>query len=343
MADAVTARRRRGGNGQVRIEDVARRAGVAPITVSRALRTPDKVSQEARQRIAQAIAAVGYVPNLVAGSLASNRTNLVAALVPNIGNPLFAMTLRGLSDVLKRGGLQLMIASTNHSREEEEALVRTFLGQRPCGLVLHETIHSPEARQLLLAADIPIVETGDLIDDPMDVVVSFSNFEAIRETTIHLGQRGCRRIALVTSALSARSNERRRGYEAGLAALGLPVATDLVVEAVSGVVGGIRAIGALMDRTPAVDAVLFTGNATAVGGVLECQRRGWAIPGRIAVATFDDTELTQNMNPPLTAVRIPRYQVGETAGQALLDRIQGRAQDLRHVDLGFELVVRGSS
>ena len=322
---------------------MARWAGVSPITVSRALRTPDKVSKDTREKVDEAVRAVGYVPNLLAGSLASNRSNVVAALVPNIGNPLFAITLRGLSDTLRRRNFHLTVGSSDHSREQEEQLIRAVLGQRPFGLVLHETIHSQSARDLVARSGIPVIEIGDLVDHPMDTVVSFSNFEAAKSVALHLGRRGYRRIAFVASTLSARSDARRRGFEAGLAELGLQVEPSLETEAVSDVASGAAAIVELLTRHPDVDAVFFTANAAAVGASLECQRRGWAVPSRVALACFDDTELTQNMLPPLTAVRIPRYEIGIEAAQVLLNRLDGRTDHPQRIDVGFAMVQRGST
>jgi len=328
--------------GHSTIEDVARRAGVAPATVSRALRTPEKVQEETRKRIAAAIEAEGYVPNLLAGGLASKRSNVVAALVPNMGNPLFALTLRGFSDVLRENGFYLMVGNSAHSQEEEEQLVKAFISQRPCGILLHETVHNQAARRFLRRAAIPIVEVGDLVEEPMDVVVSFSNYEAAKSLTKHVVSRGYRRISLVTSSLSARSPERRRGYVDALAECGLPLHPEIIHDTISDFHGGVVAITALLETHPEVDAVIFTGNAAAVGALFECQRRGWAVPDRIAIACFDDNDVVQHTNPPLTAVRIPRYEIGVRAAEVLLALVGGREIAERRIDLGFEIIERAS-
>lgn len=330
------------GSGHSRIADVARRAGVAPVTVHRALRTPEKVQEETRKRIAAAIEVEGYVPNLVAGGLASNRSNVVAALVPNMGNPLFAMTLRGFSDVLRRNGFYLMVGNSAHSQDEEEQLVKAFLSQRPCGIFLHETVHNLAARQFLRRAEVPIVEVGDLIDDPMDVVVSFSNYEATKAMTRHIASRGYRQIALITSSLSARSPERRRGYVDALAECGLRLRPEIIHDTISDFSHGGTAIAALLETHPDVDAVLFMGNAAAAGALFECQRRGWAVPDRVAIACLDDNDLVQQTNPPLTAIRIPRYEIGVRAAEVLLALVEGREAVERRIDLGYEIIERAS-
>jgi len=334
--------RRPGGNGHATIKDVALRAGVAPVTVSRALRTPDKVSEDTRKRIIAAIEAEGYVPNLIAGGLASNRSNVVVALVPNMGNPIFATMLRGFSDVLRRNGFYLMVGNSTHSPEEEEGLVKAFFSHRPCGILLHETIHNEATRRFLRRAGIPVVEVGDLTEDPLDVVVSFSNYEAVREMTRRIIGRGYRRIALVTSSHSARSQERRRGYFDALKEHGLPVCPDIIKDTVTDFSLGGKAIAELLEAQPDVDAVFFMGNAAAAGAVFECQRRGWEIPKRIAIACLDDNDLIRQINPPLTAVRIPRYQIGVKAAEALIARVDGHEPAERRIDLGFEIIERSS-
>lgn len=313
------------------------------MTVSRTLRSPEKVSEATRERVHSAIRTLGYVPNLIAGSLASRRTNLVAVLVPNFSNPLSAVALRGLSDVLHRQNMHLMVASSDHSFTQEEELLRTFLGQRPCGLVLHETVHSTAARELLLNTDITVIETGDLVDDPIDLVVSYPNFAAAKAAGRHLAERGYSKIALVVSPLSARADQRRAGFEAGLAEFGLSLDPERVMEAEVNISGGVQVAGLLMKLRPRIDAVFFTANSTAIGAVLECQRQGWRVPSRLAMITFDDTELAQHTVPSLTSVVIPRYEIGVRAAELLLSRLGGHTLSEKRFDLGFGLIQREST
>ena len=234
------------------------------------------------------------------------------------------------------------VGNSAHSQDEEEQLVKAFLSQRPCGIFLHETVHNAAARQFLRRARVPIVEVGDLIDDPIDVVVSFSNYEATKAMTRHIASRGYRQIALVTSSLSARSPERRRGYFDGLAECSLPLRQEIIHDTISDFSHGGAAISALVDAHPDIDAVLFMGNAAAAGAVFECQRRGWAVPGRVAIACLDDNDLVQQTNPPLSAIRIPRYEIGVRAAEVLLALVEGRHVRERRIDLGYEIIERAS-
>ncbi len=168
----------RRGSGGVTIGDVSRVAGVAPITVSRALNTPASVSPATLQRVQEAVAQTGYVPNLLAGGLASNRSRLVAAVVPTLDGPVFLETIRSLTEALAEAGCQLMLGQSGYTDSREDALIDAIIGRRPEGIVLTGTRHSSAVRRRLGACGIPIVETWDLTDSPIDMVVGFSHTDA---------------------------------------------------------------------------------------------------------------------------------------------------------------------
>lgn len=338
-------RRARPGEGAARMRDVAQRAGVSTMTVSRALSDPERVSPEVRRRVEDAVRAVGYVPNRLAGSLSSNRSNVAGLVVPSIRNTLFSDTIQGISDVLRRHGYHLMVADSGYSPAEEEALVTAFLAQRVAGLMLHNTTHTPALRALIRRAGVPVVENGTLTDDPLDMVVSYSNADAARAMTLHLLRLGYRRIALVTLPLAhnERSQERRRGYAAALAEAGIAADPRIMLEMPPGLPSGSEAIVRLTEIAPPVDAVFFAGDVLAVGALLECQRRGWAVPGRVAIASFDDVDLLRQLNPAITTVRLPRLEIGRRSAEILLDRIHGRSDERIRVDLGFEIIQRAST
>jgi LacI family gluconate utilization system Gnt-I transcriptional repressor len=325
--------------------DVARHAGVSSMTVSRALREPDKVSEESRRRVHAAISEIGYLPNRLAGSLASNRSNVIGLILPSIQNSLFANTIQGISDVLRSNGFHLMIGDSGYSLAEEEALISMLLAQRVCGLVLHNTRHTARARWLIQEGRIPTVETGNLAHQPLDMSVSYSNYAAAKAMTTHLARRGYRVIGLVSLPTkdNDRAKQRRRGYFAALEELGLTGNPALALEVAPGLATGAEALVHLVETHPKLDAVFFAGDVLAVGAILECQRRGWAVPSRIAIASFDDLDLLQHIVPAVTTIRIPRYEIGRRSAEVLLDRITGKANERLCVDLGFEIIQRQST
>lgn len=331
----------------IRMKDVARRARVSTITVSRALFQPDIVADVTRRRVLRAVEELGYIPNLVAGGLSSNRTRAIAAIVPHIGKPVYGRTIQAVSDVLRANGFHLLLGNSGFSLTEEASLIAAFLAHRPEGMLLHGRRHTPETRQRLLRAGIPIVETGDLSAPPLDMVVSYSNTAAAKAMTDHLLEKGYRRIAFVS--IPVRKNDRhlrrRRGFLMALRERGIAPDPRALLEVPYGFRHGAEALVELLSGAYAPDAVFFASEYLAVGAQMECLRRGWSVPGRVAIAGFDDQEeeLAAEAVPPLTTVRIPREEIGRLAGQMLVDRLAGKPVEPRVVNAGFEIVARASA
>ena len=325
------------------MRDVARLAKVSAITVSRVLRSPDKVSKDTRRRVLEAVRKIGYVPNAIAGSLSSSRSNIVAAIVPTITNPVFADTIHAMAEVLRGHGYHMLLGQSGASPAEERSLIETFLAHRPDALFIHGGLHSPEVRALLVKAGIPIVEAGNLRKQPLDMVVSYSNFAAAEAMTEHLIGRGRRRIGFVSSQRrdNDRAQARRRGYAAALQRHGMQDDEKLVLETSLGLRQGAEALAELASREPQLDAVFFSGDVLAAGALFECRRRGWAVPERLAIAGFDDQEIATEI--ALTTVSVPRREIGRRAAEMLLARLNGRTVEPRVLDVGFALKIRAST
>ncbi len=170
----------------------------------------------------------------------------------------------------------------------------------------------------------PVVETGNIAAPPLDMAASFSNFAASRAMVLHLAARGYRRIGFVSlpSHGNDRVQERRRGYEAALDELGMALVPDHAIEVPPGLAAGAEALVRLKTGCPEIDAIFFSGDVLGIGAALECQRRGWRVPGEVAIACADDLEMLAQMSPSLTTLRIPRYEIGKQAAGLLIDRIQ---------------------
>ncbi len=326
-----------------RMADVAELAGVSAMTVSRALRNPRIVTPETLRRIEEAIRTVGYLPNRMAGNLSSSRSNIVGLVVPSLRNSLFAETIQGVADIL-RPDYDLLVANSGYTLKGEEAAVAAFLSQRVCGLVLHNVRHTPRTRQMIKVAGVPCVETGNLTSTPIDTCVGFSNIEAARAMTRRLIARGYRRIGFVSLPLKEndRAAERRAGFEAAMAEAGLEVNPDVVLEAPPGLAGGGNALRTIRERAPETEAVFLTGDVLATGAILAASRWGIDVPGEIAIVGSDDNELQEHVTPSLTSLRFPRYEIGRSAANILIDRVTGRSEGSAVVDLGFRIIERES-
>ena len=306
--------------------DVANRAGVSAMTVSRALRNGASIAIETRDRIKTAIDELGYVLDQSAGSLSSKRTAFVAALIPSINNSNFADTARGLTDALAGSGLQLLLGYTDYSVEKEEQLVESMLRRRPEAIVVTGGAHTLRARKLLENAGIPVVETWDLPKKPIQHVVGFSNADASSALVKHLYHEGYRKIAFIggTTNRDTRGADRRAGYEAAMAELGLAKShvISFGTPPITMKQGG-EAIVQLMEQWPDVEAAICVSDLSAFGALMECQRRGWQVPTRVAIAGFGDFEISGTCYPAITTVGVNCFDIGHKTGSLLLRAIEG--------------------
>ncbi|URI06473.1 LacI family DNA-binding transcriptional regulator [Aquincola tertiaricarbonis] len=328
--------------GSATVHHVARLAGVSTITVSRALREPAKLAPDTLARVRRAIADTGYVPNSAAGTLRMARSGFVAALVPHLQASNFGQLSAGLTEVLSAHGYQLLIGEIGYGGGREDELLRAALGRRPEGLVITGVRHSPAGRALLRQAGIPIVETWDLADEPIDMRVGASHERIGEAACDHLVQRGRRCLALV-SADDERSLRRAASFLQRAAELGLPAPVALTVEAPSTHAQGRAALAELLARAPDVDAVCCSSDLLAMGVLTEARVRGIEVPRRLAVMGGGDAEFAASLAPSLTSIRIDGRETGRQAGQMLVARLQQRPLPQRQVDVGFELMVREST
>jgi len=326
----------------VTLHDVAKLAGVAPITASRAINTPDQVSQTVRTKVADAIARTGYVPNFLAGGLASQRSRLVAAVVPTISGPVFLQTIQSLTEALAERGYQLMLGQSGYSSDREDALLGAIIGRRPDGIVLTGIIHSADGRRRLLAAGIPVVETWDLTPTPIDMLVGFSHEEVGRSVAAFLHGKGRRRLAVISGS-DERALRRQVAFQAKARALGLGEARVVVVPAPTTLRTGRAALVELMQGGPKPDAVFCSSDLLALGVMTQAQAAGMAVPKRLAIVGFGDLEFAADLEPALTTVRIDGEAIGRQAAQFIVDRAEGRTTGQRVVDIGFSILERQST
>ncbi|MDR6164617.1 LacI family DNA-binding transcriptional regulator [Pseudomonas fluorescens] len=321
MSDEKTRKRR--GAGRVTLNAVARAAGVSAITVSRYFNQPEQVSPERRERIAAVVAELGYVPNLVAGGLASARGKIVGMVIPNISGPIFANTIQGFSDTLSRHGYQLLLASSYFDIEQEENAVRAFLGWSPAALVLTSHFHSAGTEKMLAEADIPVIETWDYQPERGPMQIGFSHFEVGVTAARHLLEKGYQRIAFVQNSAPGDFSalERRDGYAATLRGAGrepwlfAPDADRAPFEA------GKQAMEALMNASPRPDAIIFANDNLAAGGLLAGQRAGLKIPEDCAVLGFGDYPFAEMLLPSLSTIKPPALEIGVLAATRVLESL----------------------
>ena len=342
MNDKNNPRRSRRGSGAITLRDVAKLAGVAPITASRAVNTPDQVSPDVLKKVLDAVQRTGYVPNRIAGGLASSRSRLIAAVVPSTVMSVFMETIEALNARLFDAGYQLMLGQSGYSAAREELLLEAVIGRRPDGIFLTGILPPGKSRTRLLASGIPVVETWDLTPTPIDMLVGFSHSDIGRAVAHFLMDRGRKRLALVR-ADDERAARRATAFAEAVAARGLADVFVVNVGDSRSLKSGREAMVRLLKEAPAVDAVFCSSDLLALGVMTEARAQGVAVPDRVAIVGFGDVPFLADMVPALTTVRINGADIGQQAARFLIERAQGRPVEPHVLDVGFAIVERDTT
>ena len=286
--------RKRRSTGKVTLADVAQLAGVGTMTVSRALRTPEQVSDKLREKIEAAVQELGYMPNLAASALASASSWTIAMVVPNLSEAGCSERFAGLQQVLQPAGYQIMLAESQHRLEQEEKLLETLLASNIAAAILLSVEHSDTVRHWLKNASIPVMEMGAMRADPIDMNIGIDNVAAMYELTEMVIQRGYQNIGLLCA------NQEQWIFQQHLQAAQLPE---------------------FLLAWPELDALVCVSDELACGALYECQRRRIKVPDDLAVVGFGDSDVSRVCQPPLTTMAVPHRKIGIEAGKALLERL----------------------
>jgi LacI family gluconate utilization system Gnt-I transcriptional repressor len=329
--------------GNATLIDVAKIAGVSPITVSRALNQPQLVRPETVAKVQAAVAATGYVKNMMAGALASNKSKLIAFLLPTIATPIFSETVQAASDELTQGGYQLLLGLSGYEAWREEGLVETILSRRPDGIILTGTQHTENTRKRLQNAKIPIVETWDMTLSPVDMLVGFSHEEIGRAIAHHAIEQGYRRIAVLTVD-DPRGALRNQGLMAALAKHSVSVVASEVMPSPATFQLGRAGTARLLEQNLGLDLIVCSSDTLAHGALTEATDRGLRVPEDIGIMGFGDLSFAAHTTPPLSTVRVEGAKIGKLAARAIIDRIdRPNAPGPRITDTGFQLIHRGTT
>ncbi|OWT67950.1 LacI family transcriptional regulator [Achromobacter sp. HZ28] len=346
------AARRRGARPKLLAttnRDIARLAQVSVVTVSRYFNAPELVSEGVRERLREVIAQTGYVPSQVARRLASSKSGVVGAVMQNIGSPTFARVVQGITEVLDRQGLQLLLASSDYLQHAEARAIRTFLGWHPSALILTRGDHAPDIEALLRGTRVPVVEAWDLAEDRPFYQVGFRQQDAGALVARHFLEQGAARVRYVLPASAQDSRATRRGEGFALAMRAAAGDVQCVRATVADdFAAGEAAIAAFAAEAPASRprALAFANDNMAMAALLRAPAYGVAVPRDCGVAGYGDALLGPLLSPALTTVRPDPYAIGTAAAQMVLRLIPGVASTegvaLRQ-DVPCELVARASS
>ena len=301
------------------LRDVSEASGVSEMTVSRVLRNRGDVSPSTRERVLAAAKSLGYVPNKIAGALASQRVNLVAVIIPSLSNMVFPDVLTGVSRALEETGLQPVVGVTEYSVEREETVLYEMLSWRPSGVIIAGLEHTDAARAMLETAGIPIVEIMDVDGAAVDSVVGISHRRAGREMARVILQAGYRRIGFLGTKMpdDHRARKRMEGFEAALAEAGVTLADREFYSGGSALLKGREMTKTMLTRSPDIDFLYYSNDMIGAGGLLHCLDADIDVPGRVGLAGFNGVELLDGLPRRLATMDACRFEIGKKAAEII--------------------------
>ncbi len=330
------------GAGAPTLEDVARVAGVSTATISRALNSPNTVTARSRSRVEVAIAKTGYVPNLLAGGLASKRSRLVAVLVPSIATSLFNETIESMSLTLGLAGYLVMLGITGYEPKGMNHAVSSLLSHRPDALILTGSPASPAIRHRLRNARVTVIETWDLPRVPVDLAIGFSHHRAGRSLAEFALARGYRRPLIMTHGLS-RGRARMEGFLEYWGERNFPRPVCDISPGSPFAIDGRDRLSSFLEAGGRADVVVCSSDRLASAVLAEAGARGLRVPQDLAVIGFGASDATMSAVPALTSVRIDGAEIGRRAAEALILRTRGVEPPARRIDVGFEILKRDTA
>ncbi|SMO79429.1 LacI family DNA-binding transcriptional regulator [Paracoccus laeviglucosivorans] len=299
------------------LRDVSEASGVSEMTVSRVLRNRGDVSAATREKVLTAARTLGYVPNKIAGGLASQRVNLVAVIIPSLSNMVFPEVLGGISAELDDTGLQPVVGVTNYSPSREDAVLYDMLSWRPSGVILAGLEHSLPARAMLDNVGLPVVEIMDIDGDAIDTAVGISHRRAGAEMAAEILAAGYRRIGFIGTHMPEdhRARKRLAGFEEHLAQAGITLAAREYYQGGSSLQKGRELTERILAREPELDFLYFSNDMIGAGGLLWCLEKGYDIPGKLGLAGFNGVDLLDGLPMRLTTTDARRVDIGRRAAR----------------------------
>ncbi|GAA6181752.1 LacI family DNA-binding transcriptional regulator CceR [Shimia sp. NS0008-38b] len=299
------------------------------MTVSRVLRNRGDVSPATRDKVLLAAKELGYVPNKIAGALASQRVNLVAVIIPSLSNMVFPEVLSGISQVLEETELQPVVGVSDYLPEKEEKVLYEMLSWRPSGVIIAGLEHTEASRAMLNASGIPVVEIMDTDGDPVDAMVGISHRRAGREMASAILQAGYKNIAFLGTKmpLDHRARKRFEGFTEVLAKSGVEVYDREFYSGGSALAKGREMTQAVLERSPDVDFIYYSNDMIGAGGLLYLLEKGIDVPGQIGLAGFNGVELLQGLPRRLATMDACRREIGTKAAEIIAARVHGTDKD----------------
>ncbi|MEM1299997.1 MAG: LacI family DNA-binding transcriptional regulator [Pseudomonadota bacterium] len=309
------------------LEDVAKAAGVSTATVSRCLNTPDVVQQRTRERVTQAVEALGYTPNFGARAMAAKRTYTIGAVIPTMENAIFARGIQTFQETLHESGYTLLVASSAYRPELEEEQIRKLVARGADGLLLIGQDRDEAVYRYLKRRDVSAVIAWIYEPDAPLPCIGFDNFHAMRELAEQVVGMGHRCIGVISGVTDGNDRARMRveGVRAAFSTNGLDPSELQMIETRYSIEHGGDALVELMLTTPAPTAIMCGNDVLAVGAIKRARERGIRVPSELSITGFDDIEVSRIIEPALTTVHVPHRAMGRHAAEELIRILEGNS------------------
>ena len=307
------------------LRDVSEASGVSEMTVSRVLRASSDVSQATREKVLLAAKELGYVPNKIAGALASKRVSLIAVIIPSMSNMVFPEVMMGINDKLEETNLQPVVGITDYLPVKEEKVLFQMLSWRPSGVIIAGLEHSDASRRMLESSGIPIVEIMDVDGTPIDCAVGISHRRAGRKMGEEIIRSGYKKIGFMGTKmpLDHRARKRFEGFTESLAKAGIEVSDQEFYSGGSALAKGRDMTRDMLMRSPDLDFLYYSNDMISAGGLLYLLEQGIDIPEEIGLAGFNGVDLLQGLPVELATMDACRKEVGQAAAKIICDKLDG--------------------
>ena len=304
------------------LRDVSEASGVSEMTVSRVLRNKGDVSPVTRAKVLEAKKNLGYVPNKIAGALASQRVNLVAVIIPSLSNMVFPEVMMGISDALDGTGLQPVIGVTNYSPANEEKVLYEMLSWRPSGIIIAGLEQSEASKKMLKNSAIPVVQIMDIDGDPIDSAVGISHRRAGRKMAEAILKAGYENIGFMGTQmpLDHRARKRFEGFTQTLSKNSIEIMDQEFYTGGSALAKGREMTKVILERSPDLDFIYFSNDMIGAGGLLYLREKGIDIPEQIGLAGFNQVELLEGLPQRLATMDSCRFEIGQLAANIVAAR-----------------------
>lgn len=337
---------------QVTIKDIARELGISPSTVSRALKDHPDISPATKKAVNALAEKLNYQPNIVALNLRQSKTNTIGVIIPEIVHFFFSTVISGIEDVAYSAGYNVILAQSNESLQREKTDIKALFNSRVDGMLMSISRETTDFDHIesILAKGMPIIFFDRVYDNPQLSKVLVDDFEGAREATLHLIEQGYKRIAHLEGPPNlAISTQRLEGYVAALKQHKIPVNKELIVACPKGSIeeGKSTTEKLLRLKTPP-DAIFASNDPAAMGSMQAIKEKGLKIPKDVAVVGFSNWLFSSMMEPPLSTVDQPGFEMGQEAARLLIRHIEMKGKDDVEITpetkvLKTRLIIRASS